>query len=74
MVWWAMAAAVAVVAAVCLGIWVFRSHGAQFPLFAQFWEPVSVSSESVVVCVAKPVVYIPSQEFFRHGHTTGPSP
>jgi len=60
---WA-AAVVAVVAAVGIGIWAIHSRSAPFPLFARFWEPVSASSESAVVCIAKPVVYIPSREFF----------
>lgn len=62
---WAAASAGAVLVAICIGIWLYWFHNIQSQPFARFWEPVSASSESVVVCVPKPVVYIPSQEFFR---------
>ena len=61
--WAAAAAGTLFVVATCL--WLYRSHSTRSQPFVRFWEPVSASSESVVVCVAKPVVYIPSQEFFR---------
>jgi len=64
------------VVALGLGIWVSRRPSAQYPLFTRFWEPVTASPESVVVCLAKPIVYLPSREFYQrysdsHGHNFG---
>jgi hypothetical protein len=69
--------AVLALAAICTGIWAFHRQNTRYPLFNRFWEPVSATPESVVVCLAKPVVYIPSKEFFRryastHGGDLGP--
>jgi hypothetical protein len=62
---WIPICAVLLVAALSLGGWIFHRHTAPDPLFARFWAPVSSSPESVVVCLAKPVVYIPSHEFYQ---------
>jgi hypothetical protein len=63
--WAAGAAGSSLVIAICLGLWIHQNHRKRSQPFVRFWEPVSASSESVVVCVAKPVVYIPSRDFFR---------
>jgi hypothetical protein len=73
---WIQAVALLLVAALCIGVWAYRRQNMQYPLFARFWEPVTASPESVVVCLAKPVVYLPSREFYRrysdsHGHNFG---
>jgi hypothetical protein len=58
-------------------MWAFHKQKTRYSLFSRFWEPVSATPESVVVCLAKPVVYIPSREFFQryastHGGNLGP--
>ena len=73
---WIPAVALLLVAALCIGLWAYRRQNAQHPQFTRFWEPVTASPESVVVCLAKPVVYLPSREFYRrysdsHGHNFG---
>lgn len=70
-------AAVLLVSAISISIWTFRAHRDPYPFFTQFWEPVSTTPESVVVCLAKPVVYIPSREYFQKyssSHGRAPSP
>jgi hypothetical protein len=72
-----VAVAVLLIAALCAGTWAVRRHEDKYPLFTRFWEPVSTTPESVVVCLAKPVVYIPSREYFQkysnsHGRNAGP--
>jgi hypothetical protein len=73
---WFPVVAVLLVAALCIGVWAYRRQNVQYPLFTRFWEPVTISPESVVVCLAKPVVYLPSREFYRrysdsHDHNFG---
>lgn len=73
---WIPAVVALLVAALCVSVWTYRRQNAQFPFFDRFWEPVTASPESVVVCLAKPVVYLPSREFYRrysdaHGHNFG---
>jgi hypothetical protein len=73
---WIPAVAALLLAALCIGLWAYRRQNATYPQFTRFWEPVTASPESVVVCLAKPVVYLPSREFYRrysdsHGHNFG---
>jgi len=73
---WIPVVAVSLVAALSIGIWASHRQSAHYPLFTRFWEPVAASPESVVVCLAKPVVYLPSREFYQrysdsHGHNFG---
>ena len=61
------AATVAVLLAVAIGLGLallYRSRD-PYPLATRFWEPVATSPESIVVCLAKPVVYLPSYDFYR---------
>lgn len=74
---WIPAVAVVLISALCIGIWAVHRHEDRYPLFTRFWEPVSTTPESVVVCLAKPVVYIPSRDYFKrysnsHGRNAGP--
>jgi hypothetical protein len=73
---WIWAVSLLLVSALCFGLWAYRRQNAPYPQFTRFWEPVTASPESVVVCLAKPVVYLPSREFYRrysdsHGHNFG---
>ncbi len=73
---WIPAVALFLAAALGIGIWASRRQDAQYPRFTRFWEPVTASPESVVVCLAKPVVYLPSREFYQkysesHDHNFG---
>jgi hypothetical protein len=67
--WTALLSAL-LVTALCLGTWTFYRHYSRHQFFAQFWDPVSATSESLVVCLAKPVVYIPSREFYQRYSST----
>ncbi len=62
---WAAVTTAVVLAAISISIWAIPRNSVSYPLFYQFWEPVSGSAESVVVCIAKPVVFIRSQKFFQ---------
>jgi hypothetical protein len=61
----AAALAILLVASAVLGIFLLRRSRDPYPLSTRFWEPVSSSPESVVVCLAKPVVYLPSYAFYQ---------
>lgn len=67
---WLAGVSVLLVAALCIGIWAFRRQSARHPRFSRFWEPVSATSEPVVVCLAKPIVYIPSREYYQRYSTS----
>ena len=73
---WILAVAALLLVALCIGLWAYRRQNTQYTQFTRFWEPVTASPESVVVCLAKPVVYLPSREYYRrysdsHGHNFG---
>lgn len=68
------------VSAVCLvlaiaGVFAFQmSRTAERPktLMEQFWAPIFATPQPVLICVAKPVVYRPSQELYRKYAQTHP--
>lgn len=65
-IWWLLAAGCLVLAVA--GAIVFQSsRAAAHPktLMEQFWAPAFATPQPVLICVAKPVVYRPSQELYR---------
>ncbi len=49
---------------VFLGLFLHRSN-AQKSAVSQFWSPVLATSEPVLICLAKPAVYLPSAELLQ---------
>jgi hypothetical protein len=70
--WVLSAAVVALMAALMLfGLNFYPARTPQ-SLLEQFWSPALSSSEPVLICLAKPTVYLPSEKLYqRHSKTPG---
>jgi hypothetical protein len=68
-VWILVSAGIALAAVALLALSLYRARTSQSVL-AQFWSPAFASSEPVLICLAKPTVYLPSSKLYgRHSRT-----
>lgn len=69
--WILPVAGLALAALALLGFSLYRAHKPR-SILEQFWSPALASSEPVLICLAKPTVYLPSSKLYeRHSKTPG---
>jgi hypothetical protein len=72
--WWAVAAACfALALAACAAFLVLHRSAQQKSVMEQFWSPIFSSQQPVLICLAKPVVYRPTQEIYQRYTRTHPN-
>lgn len=72
--WWAVAAACFLLAlAACAAFLALHRSAQQKSVMEQFWSPVFASQQPVLICLAKPVVYRPTQEIYERYTRTHPN-
>jgi hypothetical protein len=59
------AAVVLLVASIFSAVLFWRGHRDPYPLATSFWEPLHINTEPVLVCIAKPIVYLPTYEYYQ---------
>jgi hypothetical protein len=70
--WALQTAALAVAAGLALIGWNAYRARASKTVLEEFWSPALTSSEPVLICMAKPTVYLPSAKLYdRHSKTPG---
>ena len=57
--------ALLVAVALCTGIVFSHRHRDSYPFFTRYWEPQFSSSQPIMVCMAKPIVYLPSYDYYQ---------
>jgi hypothetical protein len=69
---WALPMASLVLIAALVLIWlnVYRTKAPK-SILEQFWSPALASSEPVLICMAKPTVYLPSAKLYQRHSKTG---
>jgi hypothetical protein len=70
---WAITA-ICLLLALAVGVVSFAVHRAlrQKSVLEQFWSPIFVSQQPVLICLAKPVLYRPTQEIYHQYSETHP--
>src|SRR5579859_7084466 len=70
--WILAAVCIAVLLVAGLGLYLYQRNVHQLSTLERFWNPVFATQQPVLICLAKPVTYRPSQELYRRYERTNP--